>query len=90
MSETLKGMSSMPKDAKKAATAGEVERTAVRDLVKAARARGEDPPPGRPTGRRRAPVAVPRAGRPGHLAVAVALLQSSFSYRDVRTCLLCR
>jgi len=42
MSETLKGMSWMPKDAKKAATAGEVERTAVRDLVKAPRARGED------------------------------------------------
>ncbi len=42
MSETLKGMTSIPKDAKKAATAGEVERAAVRELVKAARARGED------------------------------------------------
>jgi transposase-like protein len=35
-------MSSMPKEAKKAAKAGEAERAAVRELVKAARARGED------------------------------------------------
>jgi len=32
----------MPKVFKKAATAGKVERAAVRELVKAARARGED------------------------------------------------
>jgi len=32
----------MPKVSKKAATAGELERAAVRELVKAARARGED------------------------------------------------
>ncbi|MGI8721179.1 MAG: hypothetical protein ACR2JG_03020 [Geodermatophilaceae bacterium] len=42
MSETLKGMTSMPKDVKRAAEFGEVERSAVRELVKAARARGED------------------------------------------------
>jgi putative transposase len=42
MTETLKGMSSMPKEAKKTAEPGEVERAAVRELVKAARARGED------------------------------------------------
>ncbi len=42
MTETLKGMSSMPKDAKKTTTPGEAERAAVRELVKAARARGED------------------------------------------------
>ena len=42
MSETLKGMSSMPEDAMKAAKSGGVERAAVRELVKAARARGED------------------------------------------------
>ena len=42
MTETLKGMSSMPKDATKTLKPGEVERTAVRELVKAARARGED------------------------------------------------
>jgi len=42
MSETLKGMTSMPKDAKKAAKSGEVERAAVGELVKAARARGEN------------------------------------------------
>jgi len=42
MTETLKGMSSMPKQAVKAAKPGEAERAAVRELVKAARARGED------------------------------------------------
>jgi len=42
MTETLKGMSSMPKEATKTLTPVEVERTAVRELVKAARARGED------------------------------------------------
>ena len=42
MTETLKGMSSMPKQAVKAARPGEAERAAVRELVKAARARGED------------------------------------------------
>src|SRR6478735_10452696 len=42
MTETLKGMSSMPKQAVKAAKPAEAERAAVRELVKAARARGED------------------------------------------------
>jgi hypothetical protein len=42
MTGTLEGMSSMPKDAKKTATPAEAERAAVRELVKAARARGED------------------------------------------------
>ena len=42
MTETLKGMGSMPKDAKKTAKPGEAERAAVRELVKAARARGDD------------------------------------------------
>jgi transposase-like protein len=42
MTETLESMSSMPKEAKKTAKPGEVERAAVRELVKAARARGED------------------------------------------------
>ena len=42
MTETLKGMGSMPKDAKKAAKPGQAERAAVRELVKAARARGDD------------------------------------------------
>ena len=42
MTETLEGMSSMPKQAVKAAKPGEAERAAVRELVKAARARGED------------------------------------------------
>ena len=42
MTETLKGMTSMPKDAKNSARPGAVERAAVRELVKAARARGED------------------------------------------------
>ncbi len=42
MTETSSSMSSMPKEAKKTAKAGEAERAAVRELVKAARARGED------------------------------------------------
>ena len=42
MTETLEGMSSMPKQAVRAAKPGEAERAAVRELVKAARARGED------------------------------------------------
>ncbi len=42
MTETLKGMSSMSKETTKTLEAGEAERTAVRELVKAARARGED------------------------------------------------
>ncbi|WP_353509462.1 IS256 family transposase [Intrasporangium sp.] len=42
MTETLEGMSSMPKQAVKTAEPGEAERAAVRELVKAARARGED------------------------------------------------
>ena len=42
MTETLEGMSSMPKEAKKTAKPGEAERAAVRELVRAARARGED------------------------------------------------
>ena len=42
MTETLEGMSSMPKEGKYTAKPGEVERAAVRQLVKAARARGED------------------------------------------------
>lgn len=42
MTETLNGMSSMPKEAMKTAWPGEVERAAVRELVRAARARGED------------------------------------------------
>ncbi len=42
MTETIKGMTSMPKEAKKAAGPGAAERAAVRELVKAARARGED------------------------------------------------
>ncbi len=41
MTETLNGMSSMPKDAMKSAKPGAAERAAVRELVKAARARGE-------------------------------------------------
>lgn len=39
MTETLKGMGSMPKDAKKIAKPGEAKRAAVRELVKAARPR---------------------------------------------------
>jgi len=42
MTETLTGMGSMPKDAKKTTRPGEAERAAVRELVKAARARGDD------------------------------------------------
>ncbi len=42
MIDTRSGMSSMPKDARKTAKPGEAERAAVRELVKAARARGED------------------------------------------------
>ncbi|GAA4410208.1 IS256-like element IS1554 family transposase [Fodinibacter luteus] len=42
MTETLKGVSSMPKEAKKTVEPGELERVAVRQLVKAARARGEE------------------------------------------------
>ncbi|MEO7449226.1 MAG: sigma-70 family RNA polymerase sigma factor [Humibacillus sp.] len=39
MTDTLNGMSSIPKEAKKTAKAGTAERAAVRELVKAARAR---------------------------------------------------
>jgi hypothetical protein len=42
MTETLKGMSLMPKEATKTAKPGAAERAAVRELVKGARARGED------------------------------------------------
>ncbi|MGL4742796.1 MAG: transposase, partial [Dermatophilaceae bacterium] len=42
MAETHSSVSSMPKEAKKAAKPGEGERAAVRELVKAARARGDD------------------------------------------------
>src|SRR6478735_9746260 len=42
MTETLKGMSSMPKEAVRAVKPGQAERDAVRELVTAARARGED------------------------------------------------
>jgi putative transposase len=42
MTETLNGISSMPKEAVKAVKPGQAERDAVRELVKAARARGED------------------------------------------------
>jgi transposase-like protein len=42
MTETLEPMSAMGKEPKKAAKPGEVERAAVRELVRAARARGED------------------------------------------------
>ncbi len=41
MTETLNGMNSMPKAAKKSAKPGAAERAAVRELVKAARARGD-------------------------------------------------
>lgn len=41
MTETLNGMSSMPKAAKKSAKPGGAERAAVRELVKAAGARGD-------------------------------------------------
>ena len=42
MTETLSGMSSMPKAAMKTRSVEQVERAAVRELVKAARARGDD------------------------------------------------
>ena len=42
MAETLPSVSSMPKEAKKTTPARETERVAVRELVKAARGRGED------------------------------------------------
>ena len=42
MTETLAGVSSLEKAAKKAVTPAEAERAAVRELVKAARARGEE------------------------------------------------
>jgi putative transposase len=42
MTETLTGMSSIPKNLKKTTKPGEAERAAVRELVKAARARGDD------------------------------------------------
>ena len=42
MTETLSGVGSMPRDAKKVVSPAEAERAAVRELVKAARARGED------------------------------------------------
>ena len=41
MTETLVGVSALEKAAGKQVPAGEVERAAVRELVKAARARGE-------------------------------------------------
>jgi transposase-like protein len=42
MTEKITSMSSMPKEAKKTVSRSETERTAVRELVRAARARGED------------------------------------------------
>jgi transposase-like protein len=42
MTEKISSMSSMPKEAKKTVSRSETERTAVRKLVKAARARGEE------------------------------------------------
>ncbi len=42
MTETIAGVSSMPKTAQKTRKPGKAERDAVRELVKAARARGED------------------------------------------------
>ncbi len=42
MTETLKGMTAMPTEAIKRSKPGAAERAAVRELVKAARARGED------------------------------------------------
>ena len=42
MTETPTGMTSMPKEARETAEPGAMERSAVRELVKAARARGED------------------------------------------------
>ena len=42
MTETVAGVSSLEKTIKKVASPGEVERAAIRELVIAARARGED------------------------------------------------
>lgn len=42
MTEKITSVSSMPKQAKTTVSRGEAERAAVRELVKAARARGED------------------------------------------------
>lgn len=42
MTEKITGVSSMPKKVKKTVSRGEAERAAVRELVKAARGRGED------------------------------------------------
>ncbi|WP_202817472.1 IS256 family transposase [Ornithinimicrobium sp. CNJ-824] len=42
MTETISSVSSMPKEAKKTVSRSEAEHAAVRELVKAARARGED------------------------------------------------
>jgi hypothetical protein len=42
MTEKISGMTSMPREATKARTPDAVDRDAVRELVKAARARGED------------------------------------------------
>ena len=42
MTEKISSMSSMPKEARKTVSRSETERTAVRELVRAARARGED------------------------------------------------
>ena len=42
MTEKITSVSSMPKKVKKTTSRSEVEQAAVRELVKAARARGED------------------------------------------------
>ena len=42
MTEKISSMSSMPKEARKTVSRSETERTAVRELARAARARGED------------------------------------------------
>ncbi len=42
MTEKITSVSSMPKKVKKTASRSEAEQAAVRELVKAARARGED------------------------------------------------
>lgn len=42
MTEKITSMSSMPKEVKKTTSRSETEQAAVRELVKAARARGED------------------------------------------------
>src|SRR5690625_4720593 len=44
MTEKITSVKSMPREAKKAVSRGESERAAVRELVKAARARGEGLP----------------------------------------------